>query len=236
MYEHADPAKLVRALIGEAPHGQAAPEGTSILPRGCTVTVSRDCCSNGEEIARRLAARVGVRCFDRELLDAMVRETQVDPMLLDQLDERVSGMMDDVVRGLFSGDHFGAEKFRSSLVRVVLGISSAGGVIVGRGTNLILKHRKVYRVRIVGSPLMCARRLAEQENVSVEVALQRVQTVNTERAEFIRYHFEQNINTPSNYDLMLNTDALGVDDAVRVITFSMQTAGFIVPAAAGVSR
>lgn len=236
MYEHADPGKLVRALIGEAPHGQTALGITSILPHGCTVTISRDCCSNGEEIARRLATRLGVRCFDRELLDGMLQEAHGDKVLLEQLDERVSGMLDDVVRDLFSGERFGADKFRNSLVRVVLGISSAGGVIVGRGANLILARRKVYRVRIVGSPLICARRMAEQENIPVSVALEKVQRVNVERAEFIRYHLKQDINTPSNYDLMLNTDALGVDESVRVICFSMQTAGFIVPAAAGVTR
>jgi hypothetical protein len=179
---------------------------------------------------------LGVRCFDRELLDAMVHETHVDHLLLEQLDERVSGMLDDVVRELLSGKHFGAEKFRSSLVRVALGISSTGGVIVGRGTNLILARRKVYRVRIVGSPLTCARRMAEHENTTVEVALQKIQTVNAERAEFIRYHFGRDINTPSNYDLMLNSDTMTVEDAVRVISFSMQTAGFIVPAATGTTR
>lgn len=236
MYEHADPGKLVRALIGQTPHGQTALGVTAILPHGCTVTVSRDCCSNGEEIARRLATRLGVRCFDRELLDGMLHEAHGNAMLLEQLDERVSGMLDDVVRDLFSGERFSADQFRNSLVRIVLGISSAGGVIVGRGANLILAHRKVYRVRITGSPLACARRMAEQENIPVTVALEKVQTTNSDRAEFIRHHFQQDINTPSNYDLMLNTDALGVEDAVRVIVFSMQTAGFIVPMAARTSR
>lgn len=235
MYQRADPRKLVRALVGQAPQSQTA-VGLAALPKqGCTVTISRDCCANGEEIARRLAMRLCVRCYDRELLNGMLNEAHGDKMLLEQLDERVQGMLDDVIRDLFSNERFGADRYRSSLVRLVLRISSTGGVIVGRGANLILAQKRVYHVRIVGSPLICARRMSEREKIPVNVALEKVQTINSERADFIRQHFKQDINTPSNYHLMLNTDSVRVDDAVRMILFGMETSGFSVPNAASAS-
>ena len=231
MYRNTDPAKLVRALIEEAPRGADMPPETSFLPRGRTVTVSRDCGAKGEEIARRLASCLGVQCFDRELLTAMVHEAEVDHALLEKLDERVRSLMDEVVREVLSSKHFGTAKFRATLLRVVLGIASTGGVIVGRGANLILARREVYRVRITGTPLVCAQQLAEKEHTSVQIALQSVEKVNAERAEFIRYHFARDINTPSDYDMMLNSDQLKVDDAARILTYAMQTAGFTVPTA-----
>jgi len=61
MYGKLDAAKLLRALASSEKQ-----EPGSFLPKGPTVTVSRDDEAGGEEIAQHLARHLGVHCLDKE--------------------------------------------------------------------------------------------------------------------------------------------------------------------------
>lgn len=222
MYGKLDAAKLLRALASSEKQ-----EPGSFLPKGPTVTVSRDDEAGGEEIAQHLARHLGVRCLDKDLLEAIVQEAHVSRDLLEQLDEHVHGMLDDAMRTLMTGQHFGRENYRSCLVRVVLGVSAHGGVIVGRAANLILGARRAFRVRVVGSVDSCAQRLAGRQRIPLVEALRRVQSINAERAQFVQLHFQRDINDATAYDLSVNTDRISFTDAADVVLCMMQKAGLL---------
>jgi hypothetical protein len=222
MYAQLDPSKLLRALASSS-----KTDIQGLLPKGPTVTVSRDAESGGEEIAQELAERLKIHCFDRDLLEAIVHQAHVSRELLEELDERVSGMLDDTVRTLMSGRSFGSDSYRSSLERVVLSISAHGGVIVGRGANFVLGARRAFRIRVVGSLDSCAQRLEKRESVPFLDAKQRVQAINEERAQFVQVHFQKDINDAASYDLAINTDRIKIHDAVDVARDMMAKMGQI---------
>ncbi|MGD0089183.1 MAG: cytidylate kinase-like family protein [Planctomycetota bacterium] len=221
-----DAARLVRALLGaEEQRGHLA----RILPEGCVVALSRDCACGGEEIAQLLARKLRVRCFDKELLDAVARETRQDRATLERLDERASGKMDAWVYSTLFGRNVSPEDYWRSMSRVILNLAAHGGVIVGRGAHLILARSRAFRVRLTGSAELCAQRMAEKQHIPLKEAGQRVAETNAERHAFIETHFKRSINDAGNYDLVLNTDRFEIPAAVQVILVAMQHAGYPVP-------
>ena len=119
-----------------------------------------------------------------------------------------------------------ADEYYKHLVKTVLSISLRGGVIIGRGANLILGPERAFRVRLVGSPEKCAARVAERKQISIEDARQKVLEVDHERAEYIRKLYDTDIDDPLSYDLVLNSDRYDRVQLVELILVAMLRAGY----------
>jgi len=121
------------------------------------------------------------------------------------------------------------EHFRNHLVNVVLGLTATGGVVVGRGAHLILAGKPMLRLRIAGSPEICARRIAEADKLPVAEALKRVNRVNHERGHFVWEHFRSRLNDPIHFDLAVNTDHIAPAQAAELALAAMAARGLSVP-------
>ena len=190
------------------------------------VTISRNFGSLGKKAGKLLAEILEVRCCDRYILQEVARRADVDEDLVRILDEHVSRIDSHWWEPLIRKDTFSHEDYYKYLVKTVFSISLRGGVIIGRGANLILGPERAFRVRIVGSPLKCAERVAERENISLEVALQQVHDVDQERAEYIRKLYDTDIDDPLSYDLVLNSDRYDQVQMVELILEAMKKSGY----------
>ena len=63
------------------------------------------------------------------------------------------------------------DAYRDTLVKLVMSIGRMGGLIVGRGAHVVLSDACALRVRVTGSPEVCARRMAERGHGSFEAEL-----------------------------------------------------------------
>ncbi len=197
--------------------------------RGTVVTVARSCGSGGEEIAELLAERLGLRCYDAELVVAIAEDARTDKRVMDQLDEHSQHLMDGWLRAIITGKGAFAPDYRRALVDVVLGISHSGGVIVGRGANFILTGKNVFRIRVVCPFETCVARVAEREQIDTHKAEKHVLKVDKQRDKFIKQVFPSNVHASASYDLTINTDAFSFEQAVEVILFAMEQRGYEVP-------
>ena len=180
------------------------------------VTISRGYGSGGEEVASELSKRLGVKLFDRELMDAIVASSKLNHALLKQLDESVKGMWDKHLLAMIAGRTDPYQEYFHTLVTIVLGSVHSGGVMVGRGAHLILGPR-AFRVRIVGSHERCAERVASAEELPLDQALKRVSEVDAERDEYVRHMFGETVDDARSYDLVINSDDFGVADIAIII-------------------
>lgn len=183
-------------------------------PRAPVVTIARDHGAGAEEIAPKVAAALGVKCFDKEILDNVVAEAKSDPALMRTLDEKLPERAGMFLYASLMGLHDPLSEYQQLLTRVVNGIAFRGGVIVGRGAHLLLRGALRFRVRIVGSDEVCARRLAGDDPDKVAAALTEVQKTNAARAKFFHDTFKVSNNDPLQYDLIVNTDRYVSLDAV----------------------
>ena len=193
------------------------------------VTVSRDFGSLGKIVAQLLADTLELRCCDRSILQQVAQRAHVDEKLVKALDEHVSKISGHWWQHLLQKDAFSYEDYYHYLVKTVLSISSSGGVLIGRGANLILSENKAFRVRITGSVEQCAKRVASREQIATEESIKLVRKVNNERAEYIRMLYDTDINAPSAYDLVLNSDRYDREQMVDLILDAMEKAGYKLP-------
>ena len=229
-----NPDRFIEALIAvemmEMHHQQAViKEKQRKQAETCVVTVSRDFGSMGKLVAQQLADTLRLRCCDRYILQEVARRAHVDEELVSVLDEHVSKINGHWWQHLLQKEVFSYEDYYQYLVKTILAVSRTGGVIIGRGANLILGEKRAFRVRITGSVEKCAERVASREEIDIKAATKLVHEVNNERAEYIKKLYDTDINEPSNYDLVLNSDRYNKEQIVELIRESMKKAGYILP-------
>jgi cytidylate kinase len=196
----------------------------------CVVTISRGLGSMGKEVAQQLADTLEVRCCDRFILEEVARRAQKDVELVQALDEHVSHVEKHWWQKLLHRkDEFTRAEYYHYLVKVVLSISRTGGVIVGRGANIILGPERAFRVRITGSVAICAERVANREQIDNEDARKRVADTNRERADYIADLYHENIADASLYDFCINSDRYSRTQVVELILVAMRDAGLTLP-------
>jgi cytidylate kinase len=190
-------------------------EEKAIVP---IVTVSREPGSGGRIVAQKLSARLGFEVFHQEVLHEMAKRAEVSNQLLATLDERGLSILEDWISSLVYDRHLWPDQYLQHLMNVVGTIGKHGrAVVVGRGANFILPPEQRFRVRITASRKLRIDKVARNFNLSQGEAKRRVIKTESNRKAFIRKYFNADIADPTNYDLVINTDTLTVDNAVDVV-------------------
>ncbi len=194
------------------------------------VTISRGMGTGGDEVGRLLAERLGVEYYGHEVLDAVAKHAKVQGSLMNKLHEQVSKSSDAWLYAMVFGKNVTRTDYQHALVTTVRGMYRTGGVIVGRGGHLILAGRDVLRVRIVGSPEACAKRVALEDDIDETLARKMVTESNRKRGKFLWDVFRSRGNDPVNFDLVINTDHLAdYDHAVELIMTALTLRGLDQP-------
>ncbi len=184
---------------------------------GCVITISRTRGTGGEEIARQLADRLNLPLFDRALVEAIARESGIDPEELARMDETVRGLRSSWMELLWTNKPERQSKYQKNLINTILGVSRTGGVVVGRGANFILGPRRALRVRVVGSLETRVAYLMRHHNMTRESALADIAEADREREGFVTALFGKDPADPTNYDLVINVDRFSEHMAVDLI-------------------
>ncbi|MDD5035107.1 MAG: cytidylate kinase-like family protein [Methylococcaceae bacterium] len=195
------------------------------------ITISRDYGAQGETIARRLSECLGIPVYDREILDRVAQRAKADKFHFQAHDEQVSAGFSTFLYSLVSGTSATLADYRRHLYEVVTDIARQDCILIGRGAHLILTGKKIFRVRVVASKLVCASRIAEEFNIPLLEAEQKVYEVNNKRhksiLELYGASFEHcSLEHAKNFDLVINTDNIPAESAMAVILFAMREACF----------
>jgi len=106
------------------------------------------------------------------------------------------------------------------LIRDAIGETADGGnvVIVAHAASHALADREtVFRVFITASTETRVRRLAESEELSEKSAAKLLDDSDKSRAAYLKDFYGVSHELPTHYDLVLNTDRLTPEQAVRAI-------------------
>lgn len=170
------------------------------------VTLAADHGAGGPETAAELGRRLGVQCFDKHLLDNVIKEAKSDPGLMRRLDEELPPRPGTALYAAFLGINDPLEEYRRLMIRVLNGIALRGGVILGRGAHLLVRSEPLLRVRLIGSVDVCAWRLAGGDASKVEAMRAEAAAINADKVAFMRKCYNVDRDDPSRYDLVINTD------------------------------
>jgi cytidylate kinase len=177
------------------------------------ITVSREYGAGGGVVARSLAETLGWELLDRELLHQAAAVEHVPDADLERLDEKAIHMAD---RFRLHPPH---ERYLHGLTEAVRQAATRGNVIlVGRGTRQLLEERAdCFHLRLVAPREWRVERMARLENCTPEEALARCLEADRARQRFTRYFFGAAAFQSNQYDLVVNTSRVPLDQVVAWI-------------------
>ena len=182
------------------------------------ITISRQFGAKGKSLAEALSKCIGFKIWDKELLSAIADDAGADEKLLASLDEKRRKMIDDTLYGFLMGfKHSNTHYFRS-LLRVVQTIGAHGkSIIVGRGSNYIIKSPESLSVRLVSPIDERVPYVAEREDISKEKARKLILARDAERKDFISHYFKRDPETAHDFDIVINSGVFNVEQMVELI-------------------
>lgn len=200
-----DVQAIIQAMLAAASAPETGEKPREKMP---AIAISRDYGSGGDEIARLLADRLHLKLFDAEMIERVATRIGTDPQTVRQLDEGIGRVREMWLTRLFSGQDLSPDTYKRHLVDVILSLGRAGGVLLGRGSHVVLSTSTALRVRITGSPEVCAKRVAATESLTYDEALEKIREVNHNRGKFVWELFGVRTSDATNFDIVVNTDRL----------------------------
>jgi cytidylate kinase len=183
------------------------------------ITISREPGSGGRLLAQEIAKKHALDLFHQEVLHKMAASAKVNATLLETIDERGLNTLENWIASLVHERHLWPDQYLQHLMKVIGIIGKHGGaVVVGRGANYILPPENRFRVRVVAPLEVRVDNVARYFDVSREEAKKRVIRTDSDRRAFIRKYFNAEISDATQYDLVINTENIGIETAAKTVS------------------
>lgn len=201
------------------------------------ITIGRQFGSGGRELGNKLATRLGIKYYDKELLSEAARRAGMSEEFFKENDERFPKFLNGIFSFAFGFNsincYSGSTSISSdSLYRAQSDfIHSLADehpcVIVGRSSDYVLRdHKKLVNIFVHADEDSCAARIMRrrnddhstgQEPMTVEKAKAMARKVNKLRANYYNFYTDKTWGDASSYDLTFDTSKMSMDDIVEVI-------------------
>ncbi len=197
------------------------------MKKGTVITIGRQCGSGGHEIGEKLAKRLGVPFYDKELLRLAAQQSGLAPENIELYDEVPTNSL---LYSLSLGNHgvmLGQydmplhQKVFLAQFETIQQLADKGEscVIIGRCADYALREREqVVRVFIKADPEARVRRLMSLHGGDSEkkVADRMVKT-DKRRASYYNFYSDNRWGSAESYDLIVDSLRTGIDDTVTLI-------------------
>ena len=185
------------------------------------ITIGREYCTGGNYIAEDVANALGVKLYDKELINLAARESGICSEFFEKADEKESrGVISTVVsylRAPFVGDDGGVTnvlsndalfKIQSDVIRDVAERESC--IFVGRCADYILReHPRRVDVFISASEADRIRRICARTGCTADEARAQMERGDARRAGYYNYYSSKTWGAAATYHLCVSTSPLG---------------------------
>jgi len=168
-------------------------------------TLARELGAGDTGFAPTLAARLGLRVYDRDLLEQEAVRLGVHESELEKIDEQPAGPFDR-----FRPDSL-SHRYIEALGQLMNALAGHGDVlVVGRGGSRVLREDpRAFHVRLVAPMPVRVRRVMEHRWVREAQARQLIAASDTQRRRFCQSYFGADWADPLEYHVTVNSGRLG---------------------------
>ena len=204
--------------------GNRATEGPPTHPRGLTVAISREAGARGSMIARKVGELLGWQVFDQELLDYLLLDETGQARVLADIPLSALAWADAHLARLFRERRVDADPETGGLFRLLLAVAARGdAVIVGRGAGTLLPAATTLHVRVVAPLESRVSYLAQMLRLPRPEAVAEIRNRDDRRVKFLTRTVHLDPHDPTAYDIVVNSDRLGVEGAAQFIGWAVRT-------------
>lgn len=183
------------------------------------ITISREFGSGGRTIGRKVAEKLGIPCYDAELIQKIAQESGFDADYIREAREYTPG---GFLSSALSNRSFGPtnEDYLWKIqYNVISDLAEKGScVIVGRCADYILKDKAdCLTVFIHADMAFRANRIVSVYGQREESPEERLKDKDKRRAAYHRFYTNMKWGQAKNYHLCLDSGVLGIDKCVETI-------------------
>ena len=183
------------------------------------ITISREFGSGGRTIGKMLAEKLGIECYDSEIIDKVAEKSGFDK---DYIAEKGEASRNAPLTGIFRSNYYYKSSNEDIIWeiqnRIIREVSEKPCVIVGRCADYILRERDdVLNVFICADFKLRAERIVKVYGEKEDSPEKRLKDKDKRRASYYQFYTDMKWGDARNYDISLNSGKLGIDKCVDIL-------------------
>lgn len=185
------------------------------------ITISREFGSGGRTIGKEVAERLGIPCYDSELLEKIAEQSGFAKEFVAEQGEYAAGK--SWFSQAFAGRDYRGHSYQDDLwlvqCRVITELAQKGPcVIVGRCADYILRNKaNCLRVFIHADMKSRAKRIVELYGDRSDSPEKRLQDKDKRRMAYYQFYTDMKWGDVRNYHIALNSSKLGIEKCVDIL-------------------
>lgn len=194
------------------------------------ITIGREFGSGGKYIGEKLAEELGIKLYDKEILDKAAEEMGIDLEVLEAIDEKQEqSFWYTYAMGMYSSAESienmtevpSNERLFVEQAKIIEELAEKEDcIIIGRCSNVILKNKpNVLNIFVYSSDMnfKINRKMKYGNFKDVFEAEKMIETTDEERAKYYNYYTNKEWGNKDDFDLLIDTSKIGVDNTVKLI-------------------
>ncbi len=192
------------------------------------ITIGRQFGSGGRAIGEKLAERLGVPFYDKELISLAAKESGINPDVFNEVDEKAANsLLYSLSMGMYSfGSGFSAmgdlpvnDKLYILQHKIIRKIADEGScVIVGRCADYVLRDRDdCVNIFFYANMEFRKKEAVKKHGIDEARAEHIITKTDKSRANYYSFYSGQKWGMTENYDLCIDSSKLSEDKIVDLI-------------------
>lgn len=186
------------------------------------ITIGRQFGSGGKEIGQKLAQRLGVSCYDKEIIQAAAKQSGMNEKLFETYGEKpTNSLLYSLVAGSYVAGGNTPIGMQVNLAQfdAIKQIAQQGPcVLVGRCADYILREKEdLLSVFIHADMPNRVERIMRLYRLSEDKARETILKTDKSRASYYSYYTDRTWSDARNYHLCIDSGKIGVDGAIDLI-------------------
>lgn len=198
------------------------------------VSISRQFGSGGHEIGRRLAERLGINFYDRELLVKIAKDSGMSEHLVEYYDEMPTksllfSLAMDAYPVSFAEIPINQKVYKAQVETIRRIANEESCVIIGRCADSILSdYPNLISIFIHADMDKKIKRVIKREDISAAKAREMIVKTDKRRASFYNfYSTDKKWGEANSHDLTIDSGVLGLDKTVDLLCEYLKIRGYI---------
>ncbi len=188
------------------------------------VTIGRLYCSGGSSIGKMVAEKLGIPCYDREIVEMAAEKSGISMADIKKYEESVLNPLKKQV-SFFKNSEDITEKIFAAETQVVYELVEKGPcVIVGRCADFILKNKVKTLDVFIYSSLDKRKQtaMAAPHNIPEDEVENRIKKYDKKRGDYYNTNTNKQWSSKFSYDLCLDSGTLGYDMCAEIIAHTVE--------------
>ncbi|MDY3979151.1 MAG: cytidylate kinase-like family protein [Tidjanibacter sp.] len=190
------------------------------------ITVGRQLGSGGRDIAHIIGERLGIKVYDRELINEAARKSGLNPELFEHADEKaplhlplVGALTADISATSILSSYINNDTLfglQSQTIRELASRESC--IVIGRCADYVLREQpNVLSTFITASESDRINRIMRHTGTTAQEATTSMRQTERKRAAYYNYYTFKTWGAAESYDITLNSSVAGVEKCAEII-------------------